>query len=109
MVIFVILPNAQVDLIWYPCIQHGPKEFSRDNNYHCPMVISYPELIRNNMQDVMGKTPFYAPFLPLADKKSLVPALVKALKDLPFSKSEISKAVETCLGRTKENVKADLS
>ena len=69
------LAQAQVDLIWYPCIQHGPKEFSRDNNYHCPMVISYPELIRNNMQDVMGKTPFYAPFLPLADKKSLVPAL----------------------------------
>ena len=89
------LAQAQVDLIWYPCIQHGPKEFSHDNNYHCPMVISYPELIRNNMQDVMGKTPFYAPFLPLADKKSLVPALVKALKELPFSKSEISNAVET--------------
>lgn len=100
------LSKAQVDLIWYPCIQHGPKEFSRDNNYHCPMVISYPELIRNNMQDVMGKTPFYAPFLPLADKKSLVPALVKALKDLPFSKSEISNAVETAWAE-QEKCKAD--
>ena len=100
------LSKAQIDLIWYPCIQHGPKEFSRDNNYHCPMVISYPELIRNNMQDVMGKTPFYAPFLPLADKKSLVPALVKALKDLPFSKSEISNAVETAWAE-QEKCKAD--
>ena len=100
------LAQAQVDLIWYPCIQHGPKEFSRDNNYHCPMVISYPELIRNNMKDVMGKTPFYAPFLPLADKKSLVPALVKALKELPFSKSEISNAVETALAE-QEKCKAD--
>lgn len=100
------LAQAQVDLIWYPCIQHGPKEFSRDNNYHCPMVISYPELIRNNMQDVMGKTPFYAPFLPLADKKSLVPALVKALKDLPFSKSEISNAVEIAWAE-QEKCKAD--
>ena len=100
------LAEAQVDLIWYPCIQHGPKEFSRDNNYHCPMVISYPELIRNNMQDVMGKTPFYAPFLPLADKKSLVPALVKALKDLPFSKGEISDAVEVAWAE-KEKCKAD--
>ena len=100
------LSKAQVDLIWYPCIQHGPKEFSHDNNYHCPMVISYPELIRNNMQDVMGKTPFYAPFLPLADKKSLVPALVKALKDLPFSKSEISNAVETAWAE-QEKCKAD--
>ena len=100
------LAQAQVDLIWYPCIQHGPKEFSHDTNYHCPMVISYPELIRNNMQDVMGKTPFYAPFLPLADKKSLVPALVKALKDLPFSKSEISNAVETAWAE-QEKCKAD--
>ena len=100
------LSKAQIDLIWYPCIQHGPKEFSRDNNYHCPMVISYPELIRNNMQDVMGKTPFYAPFLPLADKKSLVLALVKALKDLPFSKSEISNAVETAWVE-QEKCKAD--
>ena len=100
------LAEAQVDLIWYPCIQHGPKEFSRDNNYHCPMVISYPELIRNNMQDVMGETPFYVPFLPLADKKSLVPALVKALKDLPFSKGEISDAVEVAWAE-KEKCKAD--
>jgi putative coA-substrate-specific enzyme activase len=100
------LAEAQVDLIWYPCIQHGPKEFSRDNNYHCPMVISYPELIRNNMQDVMGETPFYAPFLPLADKKSLVLALVKALKDLPFSKGEISDAVEVAWAE-QEKCKAD--
>ena len=100
------LAQAQVDLIWYPCIQHGPKEFSRDNNYHCPMIISYPELIRNNMQDVMGKTPFYSPFLPLADKKSLVPALVKALKELPFSKSEISSAVDTAWAE-QEKCKAD--
>lgn len=100
------LSKAQVDLIWYPCIQHGPKEFSRDNNYHCPMVISYPELIRNNMQDVMGNTPFYAPFLPLADKKSLVPALVKALKELPFSKSDISKAVDVAWAE-QEKCKAD--
>ena len=100
------LAEAQVDLIWYPCIQHGPKEFSRYNNYHCPMVISYPELIRNNMQDVMGETPFYAPFLPLADKKSLVTALVKALKDLPFSKGEISDAVEVAWAE-QEKCKAD--
>ena len=100
------LAEAQVDLIWYPCIQHGPKEFSRDNNYHCPMVISYPELIRNNMQDVMGETPFYAPFLPLADKKSLVPALVKVLKDFPFSKGEISDAVEVAWAE-QEKCKAD--
>ena len=58
------------------------------------MVISYPELIKNNMQDVLGDTPFHAPFLPLADKKSLVPALVKALDFLDLKKKDIAKAVD---------------
>ena len=57
------------------------------------MVISYPELIKNNMQEVLGDTPFHAPFLPLADKKSLVPALVKALDFLNLKKKDIAKAV----------------
>ncbi len=100
------LANAQVDFIWYPCVQHGPKEFSRDNNYHCPMVISYAELIKNNMQDVLGDTPFYAPFLPLADKQSLVSALVKEFKELGFSKSEISHAVDVAWDE-QESCKAD--
>lgn len=88
------LAKEQIDLVWYPCVQHGPKEFSRDNNYHCPMVISYPELIKNNMKDVLQEIPIYTPFLPLADKKSLVSALVKVLKDLDFSKKDITNAVE---------------
>ena len=46
------------------------------------------------MQDVLGDTPFHAPFLPLADKKSLVPALVKALEFLDIKKKDIAKAVD---------------
>lgn len=88
------LVDAEVDIVWYPCVQHGPKEFSRHNNYHCPMVISYPELIKNNMQDVLQDIPLYTPFLPLADKKSLIPALVKILKELGFSKQDIVCAVD---------------
>ena len=88
------LANSQVDFIWYPCIQHGPKEYSKDNNYHCPMVISYPELIKNNMQDVLQDIPFESPFLPLADKKSLIPALVKALVFMDVNKKDIASAVD---------------
>ncbi|WP_251423889.1 2-hydroxyacyl-CoA dehydratase [Veillonella agrestimuris] len=100
------LAKEQIDLVWYPCVQHGPKEFSRDNNYHCPMVISYPELIKNNMKDVLQEIPIYTPFLPLADKKSLVPALVKVLKDLDFSKKDITNAVEVAWAE-QEQCKAD--
>ena len=69
------------------------------------MVISYPELIKNNMHDVLGDTPFHAPFLPLADKKSLVPALVKALDFLDLKKKDIANAVEKAW-EEQENCKA---
>ena len=69
------------------------------------MVISYPELIKNNMQEVLGDTPFHAPFLPLADKKSLVPALVKALDFLNLKKKDIAKAVDLAW-EEQENCKA---
>ena len=69
------------------------------------MVISYPELIKNNMQEVAGDTPFHAPFLPLADKKSLVPALVKALDFLDLKKKDIANAVEKAW-EEQENCKA---
>ena len=58
------------------------------------MVISYPELIKNNMQDVLQDIPFESPFLPLADKKSLIPALVKALVFMDVNKKDISSAVD---------------
>lgn len=88
------LKECTVDFIWYPCIQHGPKEFSRDNNYHCPMVISsYPELIKNNMQEVLGDTPFHAPFLPLADKNPLFRLLWKHWI-FKLKKKDIAKAVD---------------
>ncbi len=88
------LVQDKVDFIFYPCIQHGPKEYSKDNNYHCPMVISYPELIKNNMQDELKGILFHEPFLPLADKKSLIPALVKALSFMKLSKKDVTKAVD---------------
>ena len=58
------------------------------------MVISYPELIKNNMQDVLGDIPFVEPFLPLADKKSLVPRLKDALSFLGLSKKDVQTAVD---------------
>ncbi|WP_277301673.1 acyl-CoA dehydratase activase-related protein [Veillonella montpellierensis] len=89
------LVEQGVDYIFYPCIQAGPHEYSRDNNYHCPMVISYPELIRNNMQDVLKDTPFLSPFLPLADKKPLIPRLVDELSPVVHvDKQAIKEAVE---------------
>lgn len=88
------LIDKKVDLIFYPCIQRGPVEYSADNNYHCPMVVSYPELIRNNMPEVLGHTPFYTPFLPLDNRKKLIRRLKEELEDWSLTGSSIEHAAE---------------
>lgn len=81
-----------VDRIFYPCIQNGPSEGSKDNTFNCPMVMSYPEVIRNNMGERLAETntPYLCPFLPLHDKKRIGKRLAEELKawNLPAHESK---------------------
>jgi predicted CoA-substrate-specific enzyme activase len=90
------LLEKRVDRIFYPCIQNGPQEGSKDNTFQCPMVMSYPEVIRNNMAERLSdsNTPYLCPFLPLYDKKRLVPRLQEELSMWNIGKEEIQKAVD---------------
>lgn len=88
------LVKDKVDLIFYPCIQMGPNEFASANHYHCPMVTSYPEVIKNNMTSAIGHTPFYNPFLPMDKKERLAERLATELKDWGLSKKDITTAVD---------------
>ena len=50
------LINRGINNIFYPCVVYEKKEFREaDNNYNCPMVISYPEAIRNNIDELKDK------------------------------------------------------
>lgn len=84
----------KVDRIFYPCIQNGPQEGSKDNTFMCPMVMSYPEVIRNNMAEQLStsNTLFLCPFLPLHDKKRLIPRLQDELRAWNVGKHEIKEA-----------------
>ena len=88
------LLEKKVDRIFYPCIQNGPTEGSRDNSFNCPMVMSYPEVIRNNMGEQLAdsNTPILSPFLPIHDKKRIIPRLQEELRVWGLSKQEIKKA-----------------
>ena len=83
-----------VDRIFYPCIQNGPQEGSKDNTFNCPMVMSYPEVIRNNMKERLSNTntAYLCPFLPVHDKKRIVPRLQEELRVWGLKKDEIKKA-----------------
>lgn len=83
-----------VDRIFYPCIQNGPQEGSKDNTFNCPMVMSYPEVIRNNMGERLAETntPYLCPFLPLHDKKRIAKRLIEELKAWNLPDRDIKKA-----------------
>ncbi len=49
------LKNAQVDAVFYPCMSFNFDEGLGDNNYNCPVVAYYPEVIAANMK-FPGKT-----------------------------------------------------
>ncbi len=55
------LVEAGVDAIFYPCMSYNFDEKSSDNNYNCPVVAYYPELLAANMPD-LKKTRFLNPY-----------------------------------------------
>lgn len=59
------------DFIWMPCIRWERKEDeSATNHYNCPIVMSYPQALGLNVDELSAPTVEYlAPFIPY-DKKS---------------------------------------
>ncbi|OUN25254.1 acyl-CoA dehydratase activase [Pseudoflavonifractor sp. An85] len=55
------LVEAGVDAIFYPCMSYNFDEKSSDNNYNCPVVAYYPELLAANVPD-LKKTRFLYPY-----------------------------------------------
>ena len=92
----VDLIEQGVPFIFYPCIPYEKQEDQNaDNHYNCPIVTSYPEVIKNNMDQLKeANVRFIYPFLNLDAPKGIVKQLVKALASFEISKTEIAKAVK---------------
>jgi predicted CoA-substrate-specific enzyme activase len=69
--------------IFYPCIPFEQKEFADSNNsYNCPVVTSYPELIRNNIDLKESGVVLVQPFLSLESEKKLAQQLMRVFPDI---------------------------
>ena len=87
-----------VKFIFYPCAPYEIKEDDgAGNHYNCPIVTSYPEVLRNNV-DALRRDPtvtFMNPFLPIYHKDRLAVRLHEELRekfDIPME--EIVRAVD---------------
>ena len=90
------LINKGVKHIFYPSVPYERNEFEDANNhYNCPIVTSYPENIKNNMDPIVnGEVDFIHPFLSFQSEETLSYRLIEELgKKFSLSESEIKSAV----------------
>ena len=75
------LINKGVDAIWYPDVPYERNEFpDANNNYNCPIVTSYAENIKNNVDEISsGKMRFLNPFVALSSEEIMTDQLIKYL------------------------------
>ena len=68
-----------VTTIFYPSIPYEREEFvDAQNHYNCPIVTSYPENIKNNMESVMdGDVDFMNPFISFRNLNTITYRLVE--------------------------------
>lgn len=86
-----------IDFIFYPCIPYERNETPDSNNhYNCPIVTSYAENIKNNVDEIVNnQVKFMNPFMAMTNKEILSKQLVKVFKqELNFSASEVREAVD---------------
>lgn len=86
-----------IPFIFYPCVAYERKEFhDADNHYNCPIVTSYAENIKNNMDEITnGNVKFKNPFLSFRDPKILSGRLIEELsEEFSIPAAEIRHATE---------------
>ncbi len=89
----VSLINAGIKTIFYPCMPYSRKEYDEsDNKYNCPIVISYSEVLKNNVEELKN-VKFINPFLPF-DCKNLVKKVMdlEEFSEYNFNKKELTEA-----------------
>ena len=91
------LINKGIKTIFYPCVPYSRKEYQKaDNHYNCPIVISYSEVLKNNVEELKDKNiEFLNPFLSF-EKDSLVKTVLELpeFKKYNFNKKELILAAE---------------
>lgn len=90
------LIDEGLSFIFYPCIPYEREEFKEANNhYNCPIVTSYAENIKNNVDEITsGKIDFMNPFMSFRSKETLSSRLTEELgTKFNISAEEIRNAV----------------
>ncbi len=88
-----------IRFIFYPCVPYEKIEDSgAGNHYNCPIVTSYPEVLRNNVDRLRQDENifFMNPFLPIYDKERLKERLFEELSKrfVNISRKQVNDALD---------------
>ena len=99
------LINQDIKYIFYPSIPFERKEVCGTNNhYNCPIVTSYPENIKNNMEELRDSSiVFDNPFLSFESEEILETRLIELFGK---NNSTVSEVKDACSAAWKELEKA---
>lgn len=88
------LIDQGISYIFYPSIPYERKEVEGANNhYNCPIVTSYPENIKNNVEELKNPSiQFDNPFFSFESEKILTDRLVEHFKEKGIPAQEIREA-----------------
>ncbi len=104
------LIKSGIKTIFYPCMPYSRKEYEKaDNHYNCPIVISYSEVLKNNVEELKD-VKFLNPFLPF-EPKILAETILNLpeFKEYNFTKKELleaAKKAEAEYQKCKEDIRA---
>ena len=93
----ISLIQKGIKTIFYPCMPYSRKEYQDANNrYNCPIVISYSEVLKNNVEELKTENiKFINPFLPFEPKRLMQRMLeLEEFKEYKFTKKELKNAIE---------------
>ena len=101
------LIEHKVDFVFYPALFYERKEVEDANDhYNCPIVTSYSENIKNNMEEIgSGQAILRNPFLSFRDEYVLAQELIREFSEIPGS--EVAEAVHAAWTEL-EAVRADI-
>jgi predicted CoA-substrate-specific enzyme activase len=103
------LINKGIKTIFYPSVAFEKKEFKDANNhFNCPIVTSYPEVIKHNMDDIkLNHITYLSPFVSLNNYSALAKRIVEEFKEYQVTITEARRAVEMA-AKEREQYKKDI-
>ena len=99
-----------VKTIFHPCVFYEHQETAGANNkFNCPIVVSYPENLKNNVESVSnGSVKYVRPFISLASEETATNRLVDVCREEWGISPKETKAAAKLAWREQLRAKADI-